>query len=566
MSRQNNIIAPMVVVFLLGAAVPALEAGPPSTTDEYLDFSLWSLQQEVLKLSEENRKLAERNRVLRQNIRHAKDEMGILAEKKAALVEAKKEVLDYFSFGSRESSLWRRKLMNTEYTVTMLNKQKRRLLDALRQEQKRWDILRNEVAWVTNQIQEFNIEAKQADPDYRLMILREEKKRMRQEMDDAQDRYDEIEAEIPLLKQDLKAFDREKQIYAEETRVLNQELDRAKQGLEDIKARVQGMRDRSVQLVKEKKERIKALNSEIDQYRSYRDELKDSFAGVREARDLILAEARDHENRLENIKELLNRKIDLLQRRRLGLNDTLAIIQDVRTGLNDKLALQKDIGALNDKIAEMIQQQEKIRARMEEDDRIARELSRQRKEMDQMIRKLAGQSRSARAKAERVQAARVQRKEKELTQGVRQQQQEVQAMQAEIERLTAEVKGLNAQFGPLRERQEERRAQLAEFQAEQENLLAEQARLKKLQQRLAARENIIGDRLETEIEDLKLQRDILLSSLSAVRSRYTREGADFEKEEDELLEYLRILREENKSLQMKVLGLVNRLEHDDQDN
>jgi len=557
--------AAWVCCCLLAGSSPA-RAAKPATTDEYLDFSLWALQQEVLGLTEENRKLEERNRVLRQNIMHAKDEMDILAEKKAALMEAKRDALDYLTFDSRESSLWRRKLMNTEYTVTMLTKQKRRLLDALQKEQQRWDILRNEVAWVTNQIQEFNLEAKEADPDYRLLIIREEKKRMRHEMEEARERYDDLEGQIPLLKQDLGAFDREKKIYAEETKVLNQELSRAEQKLEEIRTEVQGMQDRSVWLVKERENRIQQLNDEIDQYRWYRDELQNSFAGVGEARKLILAEANDHDKRLRNLKELMNQKIDLLQQRRVGLQDALAIIQEVRGGLGEKLALEGEIQKLNDSIMKMTQRQEEIRARMEEDNRIARDLARQRNELDQKIRKLTSQSKSARKKAQRIQAARIQRRENEVLREVREQQQEVQGIQNQIEALTGQLKEMNAGLGPLKERQKQMREELESLNDGQKKLVREQMRLKKLHEQIAAREGIIGDRLETEIEDLMLQRDILLSSLSAVKARYPSESMEFENEETELRDYLRILREENKSLQMKILGLTNRIKSDGKRN
>jgi len=554
-----------IVFFYLVAGVALAWAAQPSTTDEYLDFTLWALRQEVRELAEENRKLVERNRVLRENIAHAKGELDILAETKTALLEAKNEVLDYYSFGSSETALWRRKLMNTEYTVTMLTKQKQRLLDALRKEQQRWDILRNEVAWVTNQIREFNLEAKEADPDYRLIILKEEKKRMRQEMAGAQERYDKIEEQIPLLKQDLKAFDKEKQIYAEETRVLNQELSRSEKALEDIRADIQGMRDRSVKLAEDKKNRIQQLNDEIEQYRSYRNELQDSFAGVREARQIILSEAGEHERRLEGIRQLLNSKIDLLQQRRLGLQDALALIQEIRTGLSEKLSLEGEIQKMNNKIIEMTQRQEEIRARMAEDKRIARDLSTQRKELDGKIRQLTSQSRSVREKAQRIQATRIQRKENEMGRQVREQQQEVQDLENQIEAMIARVKGMTARLGPLADRQKSMRAELASLNDEQKKLIRDQTHLRKLHEQIAARESIIGDRLATEIEDLKLQRDILLSSLSAVQARYMGEGADFEKEEVELKDYLRILREENKSLQMRILGLMRRLKHDGQD-
>ena len=549
-----SILAAVVICFVLRTDA---QAASRMTTDEFLDYSLWALQQDVERLTEENRKMAERNRSLKKSILSLKAEMQSLAEKKQQLLQYRSGLQDEVSFESQGSSFWREKLLNTEYAFDILSKQRRRLLQSIRREQKRRDMLQREIAWTAQQLRTIGKDALGVDPEYQQMLFQEEKRRLREELSFQNEQYDRLEDEVAVLREDVQAFDLEKSRYTEESRLLEDELQQIETELAAIRDQQQRLKLRALWFVDEKENRIFALKNEIEEWRWYRDQLKDGIAQVRDAHQMIMTENRQHGRQLNAWHNLLSKNKELLERRQQGLQETLSAAREVRSGLEERLKLRASMDALNNKIADMVVRQEKVRARVDEDNKQAQVLTDQRRELERSIERLTRQAREAQAEAERARLAKINRAKKDLSQNIQSQTRQLSSMDHEIERARGQIRSLSEQLVTLKNRQQEMRQQMVSLDDQQDDLSQEQSHLQALQTQLVQKQKLAGSQISVHIEDLRLRRDILASSLAAVKTRYQEDSEDFRREEKELKEYLQILRKENRSLQKRILFLMN---------
>jgi len=553
--RAGMILALAVCCGVLPGGRAAAES---MTTEEFLDYSLWALNEDVANLSQENRKLTERNDALNRSLLEGKDIFADLSSRRQELTKEHRKAMDRITSGSREVSLWKKKLINAEHTLDLLSRQRRRLKAALAKEQKRRQILTQDIIRTDSHVREMNRQWGRGKMKDYLSVFQKQKELLRGEMDAARGRYHQWEADLESLKLSAKVEAHEKEMVVKENKMWQQRLAGITADFDAILRQERLLKTMSDQVEKERLRRLKDLRNTIKDLRQNREAFGETIAQARELSENIAAEARQHERQIDLWRNFLKKKNYFLQQQSRQAGDLLDVakqalsakqareeegraVSDARSGLDKTLARGQDIRA------QIEGQKEKIRSAAQE-----------KREIERTIAGLAKEFKTLEKQTQRRVMQKIAEEKKKISLRIRQQESGVHDLQREVQQSTARVKKMEAKVDELKRRQEKKKEQMDLARVQDKEVTAQGEKLMQELEQEEARAPEGQRKISKEIEDLKLKRDILASSLDAVRARYEDDLRRDREEEKELQGYLRILDKENKALQMEILVLMNR--------
>ena len=486
---------------------PETEADDSMSAERMLEAAVVDLKDAMREALRKNAQIGEKNDALRQELIQNEKELTALQEEKATLAEDQKVLREALRLQDEDREALRKKMATLReqeenhdgnqaekelQMSTMLEKQKR-----LREEAQ---LLEEEVAFFQKRRQQKSVQS--------LLRGRE------QEKESLESQMAVLRGNIDKKKEDVLHMQQKISSQKERTEKLREQKEQWLQKLAGLQTRLKEVEETAAALHDQgEKSELRAaaalneLEGDIAQLQNYKEQLERAFAEMRDLQEAVGVAYRQQEKQATLFRRNLAQEAELLKKKKQVLADLIPLREAVRP--------------------------------FEEEARVD-SLSASREQLTGMIDDLNLSLRKGRLK---IKAYR--KKEKLLSKDIARLKGDYQnALKRQESSESAE------------EIKEELTRLLSDVDLEDDTAVSRSASAKESRPAVAVS---AGQKLEKEIEALQLREAVLTSSLSIIQARYEEEhkaAENFHKEEAQLYEYLKLLRQENRGLQEKVLGLL----------
>ena len=552
---RQHIIPFLIFLFLIpasGMAAPQSATSNTMSMDNMLEYTLTDLKNRMQDVASENGRLSERNNALRKRIITLRQELRNLENHKISLLEDAVEASDQIKLNTKELKILERKSDNVHkgagYLADEQTQVRQQIGDAQQEEKK----LQEELSALTQEVDQIHQDSRQSKTVNPKERLDHERYKFAQLIKEAQDRIRFNQQQSANSESRINSGQLKKDQVLHTQKSLQETLSLLEEDRRSQEEESSLLEGNSQDISEERKEVLKKIQENNMALKMYIQQLETAVGKLQETNRSIVSQNILDQERAGQFKARLESERQLLNDQQQVLSKTLDVYKGIKDKLKTKATLAAQDKTVSEQTAQLQQQQQQLSTGLLSEQNKQIEFSRQEKE-------LTGEMNRLRQKLKVVSKKSPPRKPAVA----------VNPQLALLQRNTAMLKEQIGQWEKKNQQTNSNISQLKDRHGTLENSLQTiHQQTEQLDQSLVA---IVPaavappaynaqavEQTKAEIEALKMREEVLNSSLTLIKSRYETSDSPSRQptsEENDLKNYLEVLKEENGGLQEKMLNL-----------
>ncbi len=551
-----------ILFAVLQSAVPALAQIDGMNTEQLLEYTLEDLHASMDQALARNNKLSAKNESIRKRILFMRENLREMGDARLQLREDAVELRSMIKLRARELETREKQLNSIQERKRALARERETFAKRTETLDIEQELLQQKVDNYAMEIKELQMEVKSRSRNSLLDYYSEEKARLREMVKAARARIRDKQSGVDLLDVELSRKMRSHEKALHQNEILRDRLTALQLSIEDLRAQrelLRGSRQRLQQAVKDRRgdvgKDVARLRGVIVEYRKVKEEIQDK-------RKMVISQAESREADLKYFLGLLEEENRLLFEKKQVVRERARLADKEMSSEHTALIKQDDLRDLNenkDVLANAAREmKDQLAAQQKESELLQTKEQRLQDQIDDLAARLA---RTAEETAQKRQKIFGDQKE-ELTKLLAQYRTAYEQARQEQEQLEQAVFDREQELRLARNERQTLKSRASELEQTVRDLEAKSRTLKKKREELSRQAKQFARAGRKEIKTMEMRKRALSGSLDVINKKYQAgqvKVKDFRQEEDELEEYLAVIRNENRGLQKKLMSLKERL-------
>jgi len=528
------------------------------SSGELLRYSLKDFQKKIKSIKLENQKLSDRNQSLRKRILVFKQEIRRLDDLKIELKERENELKSDHQVDKTQVSIWQMKSENAQLLFDQLKRRKGHLEGFVQEQQERQKRYKSKLAEVQKDLKPLRTrisgsQEPQPDPE-----LQERIENMKGQLREVRANIMDMRKKEATLKKRSSTREVDYNRLSMDNNDLTDRLAGLRAKFKKLVSERQGLREQTQGLKNQINAQIAQQKADIGHWRLYRNNLKDVIDKQRKIEKEIQAHYRDQYKPLHQWLNLLDRQRDLLVAKKEALREVLDSVKLLDQKMRQALLAKQQREDRQANLDQLVAQRKATHGKLTSSQRENPVLVKKTRRLKKDVRRLQARLEKVKDKTQVLQKQVDHKARQELVRLSQKEDQDIKHLQKKIAAATKRVEGFNDRLLLARNVHGTRTNDLTLLKEQVARSDKEQEELKAARALITASPDDAIESIKQDIENLRLQKDLLDSSLQAIKISYDQQETainEFESEEDQLNEYLLILKNENSGLKDKLKSL-----------
>ncbi len=523
-------------------------------TDELLNLTITDLKSRMEEMTKYNQILKAKNDSLRKRISVLKDQVKEMQTRKINLFDGNVNLTELIKSQTKETDLFEKKKQGLQASESRFIHEQELLEKQIVQAQDDLDELKGRFASLDEDVSKLKLKVQKEKVTLQAK-LEKEKFQLLENLKKIRNTNTQKERGIEVQKKRHSSFFDIKEELERKRDLLIEEFEIGQKGVNEATAEYEKLNEASQSIEAFQKSLVLSQGSEIKELKTLMERLDQSLKELIESKQLIQSQYLNDQKQTEELKTILEQERQSLLTKHKVFHLTLTLNQQLKDIFfrKEELELEKnnlqnqieDFKNQNDQLKNQLFEQQEFNKRSGREGEILRkDIGSLQKQRDSLI----NQSKKIHEQRSRQQEDRNVKQINDLDSKIQMAKKKKESLKKELENFEILIRELSEKNKQLNQTLEAEKKAVVSLR--DEHTLKE----KKLKQAHGPQYTEINEMTE-EIESLRLRGAVLSSSLAVIESRYNEDELaveEFKKEEQQLYDYLLVLKLENENLKEKI--------------